>query len=166
MHTKRGERRNHQVIAASGRHLRLKLSDMNTSVILREVKAEPPFRIEELGTIHDNFGELHTLAGLNCARDYVYPRIEAQDQAVVGGIQDQVPARKEHLTRGGHRYCWLHRSEMYGASAALGGISKNEAQILGRKAEKKRMCGAVGPELQWRGCVAKMVARARLLMVG
>jgi hypothetical protein len=56
------------------------------------VIAESPSRIEELGALHDNLGEMDTLAGAYFLGEHVDAGTEAKDEAGVFPVEHNVPA--------------------------------------------------------------------------
>lgn len=57
----------------------------------------PPRRVEELRALDDNLRQVHAGRRVDLGRDDIHPRAEPENEARVRPVEDEIPAREEHL---------------------------------------------------------------------
>lgn len=84
----------------SSGHLHVQLGDGDAAVVRGEVVAISPLAVGELWAVDDNLAELDTRAGGNDLGDDIDAGIEAEDEAGVVAIRDEVPTGKQDFAGG------------------------------------------------------------------
>lgn len=74
------------------RHLHLQLGDGDTAVLGGKMIAIAPDAADKLGALDDNLGQLDTLGGGDAACDDVDAGVEAEDEAGIVSVGDEVAA--------------------------------------------------------------------------
>ena len=85
-------------------HVRLQLGHLDTAAVLDHVIAVSPGGVEKLRALHDNLGEVHARAGVYFLGQDVDARTQAKDEAGVFPVEDDVPAREQHLAGRRHHH--------------------------------------------------------------
>lgn len=84
-----GLRKLHRVtMAEDGNHLHVELRDLDAAVFWGEMVPVAPLRLEELGTLDYDLGEMHALTGVDFLRDHIDARAESKHQPCVRPVKD------------------------------------------------------------------------------
>lgn len=91
---------NEEQVSFCKQHLHLKLRHFDTTPFRSQVEAITPLGLEKLRAVNNDLAELDALAGRDMAGDDVDASTEAEHEACVCPIKDEVAASQQHLARG------------------------------------------------------------------
>lgn len=78
----------------------MEMGHFDAAVVVSEVVAVAPLGVEELRALDDDLGQVDARAGVDFLGDHVDAGAEAEDEAGVGAVEDEVAAGEHDLAGG------------------------------------------------------------------